>query len=204
MGFSLHTHVPRKGDVPGCRPGPNRHLPLPHLHSAAVLPAPCGEPLRHRPHPAVHWPGQRAPSLPAPPRGPLKSDSAQLTGSQTSLPSSVNKGLNRRWRTPNPRSCVLAGGGDASFQLSKPERGMTRQGRTQAPSSSNGRPQHWLLSGSQPPPPSQGSRGLSSSLVFSNGQSPPHQAGRRQSQKQWWWRGRSRHRDWQHRGPGLS
>ena len=105
---------------------------------------------------------------------------------------------------PNPRSCVLVGGGDASFQLSKPERAMTRQGRTQAPSSSNGSPQHWLPSRSQPPPPSQGNRGLSSSLVLSNGRSPPHQAGRRQSQKQWWWQGRSRHRDRQHRGPGLS
>lgn len=51
------------------------------------------------PNHAVHWPGQRAPSLPAPPRGPLKADSAQLTGSQNSLPSSVNKGLNCRWRT---------------------------------------------------------------------------------------------------------
>ena len=43
-----------------------------------------------------------------------------------------------------------------------------------------------------------------SSLVLSNGRSPPHQAGWRQSQKQWWWRGRSRHRDGQHQGPGLS
>lgn len=73
--------------------------PQPHLHSTVVLPAPCGEPLRHRPRPAVPWAEQCAPSLPAPPRGLLKSDSAQLTGSQTSLPSSVHKGLNCRWRT---------------------------------------------------------------------------------------------------------
>lgn len=41
---------------------------------------------------------------------------------------------------PNPKSCILVGGGSASFQLSTPVRGMTRQGRTQAPSSSNGSP----------------------------------------------------------------
>lgn len=46
---------------------------------------------------------------------------------------------------PNPKSCILVGGGNASFQLSKPERGTTRQSRTQAPESSNGSPQHWPL-----------------------------------------------------------
>lgn len=34
--------------------------PQPHLHSTAVLPAPYGEPLRHRPCPAVPWPGPPA------------------------------------------------------------------------------------------------------------------------------------------------
>lgn len=37
----------------------------------------------------------------------------------------------------NPKSCILVGGGNAPFQLSTPERGTTRQGKTQAPSSNN-------------------------------------------------------------------
>lgn len=92
---------------------------------------------------------------------------------------------------PNPRSCVLAGGGVPPFQLSKPERGMTRQGRTQAPSSSNRRPQHWRsCPGHSPRPhpravevsPPPWSSAMDGAL--------PHQAGWRQSQKQWWWRGK--------------
>lgn len=55
----------------------------------------------------------------------------------------------------NPKSCILVGSGNASFQLSTPERVTTRQDRTQAPSSNNGSPQHWPLPRSQPQPPSQ-------------------------------------------------
>ncbi|XP_014651616.1 PREDICTED: cytochrome P450 2C29-like [Ceratotherium simum simum] len=47
-----HPCVPRKANVPGCRPGQIRDVPLPHYHPAAVPPAPCGEP--HWPHPTAH------------------------------------------------------------------------------------------------------------------------------------------------------
>lgn len=33
----------------------------------------------------------------------------------------------------NPKSCILVGGDNVPFQLSPPERGMARQGETQAP-----------------------------------------------------------------------
>jgi hypothetical protein len=86
----------------------------------------------------------------------------------------------------NPKSCLLP--------LSTPSRGMTRHGRTQVLSFSNGSPQHWPLPRSQPHPPHRAVE-VSSSLVLSNAQGPPHQAGQRQarsSSRQ----GRSGHRGW--------
>ena len=82
-------------------------------------------------------------------------------------------------------------------------RSTTRQGKPQAPSSSDGSSQRWPLPRSQPQPASKGSRGLSSSLVLSVRRSPPHQAGQRQSQKQQRWQKRSRHRDRWAAGPAA-
>lgn len=83
------------------------------------------------------------------------------------------------------------------------KRSTTRQGKPQGPSSSDGSSRHRPLPGSPPQPPTQGSRGFSSSLVLSVRWSPPHQAGQRQSWKQQRWQKRSRHQDWWAAGPAA-